>query len=96
MSLKFSREYKRIIEEIADCLLNIKEIYSFLGMEKSTWEELEDEDKIEFTKTLADDIFYALGQEPIVEIGDDKIEYSKEKSEIYIISKNSIIKTVKL
>ena len=92
MALQFSREYKRIIEEIADGLSNITDVYSILDMEKTTWEDLCDQDKIEFTKTLADDIFYALGQEPIMIIGDDKVEYSKEKGEINIISQNNVIK----
>ncbi|NLM35373.1 MAG: hypothetical protein GX206_08040 [Clostridiales bacterium] len=96
MALQFSREYKRIIEEIADGLSNITDVYSILDMEKTTWEDLCDQDKIEFTKTLADDIFYALGQEPIMIIGDDKVEYSKEKGEINIISQNNVIKSVKL
>ncbi|NLZ48048.1 MAG: hypothetical protein GX895_04540 [Clostridiales bacterium] len=96
MSLRFSREYKRIIEEIADGLLEIEDIYNFLGMEKDIWQELHKEDRIEFSKTLADDIFYALGKEPIMEIGNDRVEYSREKSEIYIVSEENIIKTVKL
>lgn len=96
MSLKFSREYKRIIEEIADGLSNLENIYEFLNMKKSSWEKLREEEKAELNKTLADDIFYALGEEPIIEIGNDKVEYSKEKSEIYIFSGETVIKTVKL
>jgi|BioPla2DNA2_1021312.scaffolds.fasta_scaffold00588_4 hypothetical protein len=96
MSLKFSREYKRIIDELASALLVIEDIYSFLNMEKNIWEKFQDEERKELIKTLADDIFYGLGQEPLMEIGEDKVQYSKEKSEIYIISKDNIIKTVKL
>ena len=96
MSLKFSREYKRIIDELASALLVIEDIYSFLNMEKNIWEKFQDEERKELIKTLADDIFYGLGQEPLMEIGEDKVQYSKEKSEIYIISKYNIIKTVKL
>ena len=65
-------------------------------MEKNIWEKFQDEERKELIKTLADDIFYGLGQEPLMEIGEDKVQYSKEKSEIYIISKDNIIKTVKL
>ncbi|HCW03279.1 MAG TPA: hypothetical protein DGK91_01310 [Clostridium sp.] len=96
MSLKFSREYKRIIDELASALLVIEDIYSFLNMEKNIWEKFQDEERKELIKTLADDIFYGLGQEPLMEIGEDKVQYSKEKNEIYIISKDNIIKTVKL
>ena len=94
MALQFSREYKRIIEEIADGLSNITDVYSILDMEKHLGRSL-DQDKIEFTKTLADDIFYAWSR-PIMIIGDDKVEYSKEKGEINIISQNNVIKSVKL
>ena len=57
MSLKFSREYKRIIDELASALLVIEDIYSFLNMEKNIWEKFQDEERKELIKTLADDIF---------------------------------------
>lgn len=96
MGLKFTRDFKRIIDELTESILKIHSFYQFFEMSEEEWLGLGEDEKRECARTLADDVFYALGVDPIVEISEGVIEYYKSNNFIQITSKNNIVGIVKL
>ena len=77
MGVKFGREYAAIISELALALGPIDGMCSFVGMDPSEWESLGPEGQIACIRTIADDLFYALGTEKEVVIGQARILYDE-------------------
>ena len=96
MGLRFTREFKRIIEELTDSILKIDCFYQFFEMSKQEWLALTEEEQKECAKTLADDVFYALGMDPKVEISSGMVEFFKESNSIHVTSKGTVVGIVKL
>jgi carbamate kinase len=96
MGLRFTREFKRIIEELTEAILKIDNFYQFFEMSKQEWLALTEEEQKEVAKTLADDVFYALGMDPKVEICGGIIEFLKENNIIQVSSKECILGIIEL
>lgn len=75
MGVKFNREYEHIVEEMAQAIITIHDCYDLFEMSKEEWNELDRDEQIGCITTLADDIFYGLGNLPELRIGSGKIEY---------------------
>jgi len=95
MGIKFIREYDDIIKEISNALIDIDVFYSFISIEEDEWNELSDAEKDDILKTMADDIFYSLGDIKNIELGSGKISYSNDKNCI-IIENNKCTSIIKL
>ncbi|MCD1260033.1 hypothetical protein B5M42_014560 [Paenibacillus athensensis] len=78
MGIKFGREYKDIVEDLTDAVAQVEGSYELLEMEPQEWEELTDEERRDCLKTLADDIFYSLGADPELAVGEGAVRYDKE------------------
>ena len=75
MGLKYTREYKTVIYELAIGIKHIDKFYEFLEMSQNQWNTLVNSEQDEITQTLADDIFYALGLESQFQLGSGFIKY---------------------
>jgi hypothetical protein len=96
MGIKYAREYKKIIDELALAIQKIDGFYEFFEMSKEEWNLIDDSEKQECAKTLADDIFYGLGEESNLWVGQGSIIYYKDKSVIEIFNKNTKIDSISL
>lgn len=96
MGLKYIREYDEIISELMDAIRGIDNFYSFLEMEAKEWNRLKQGEQIECVRTLSDDIFYALGSDPVVSIGEGIVRYVKEKSVIEVFNRGTCTGIIKL
>lgn len=54
-------------------------------MEPDEWQELPQESKLEVWEALAEDLFYALGNEPVIQVGSGVVIYDKETHRINIL-----------
>lgn len=90
MAIKYDRDYKDIIDELSNYIYKIDNFYEFFEMTKVDWSNYDEHEKKEFAKTLADDIFYALGSEGSIEIINSIVRYNEDKAVIEILSNNNI------
>jgi hypothetical protein len=96
MGIKYTREYKTIIDELTLSIMQIDNFYEFFEMSVEDWKLMEDSEKKECARTLADDIFYGLGEESNLEVGQGVVNYNKEREVIEVINKNTSINSVRL
>ncbi|MDF2721243.1 MAG: hypothetical protein K0Q59_918 [Paenibacillus sp.] len=96
MGVKFNREYSDIIRDLGAALANIDNCFEFFDMEPADWEQLNDEEQTDYLRTLADDIFYGLGSEATIEIGEGKVQYDSTNHHIRVWTDSQIVQLVKL
>lgn len=96
MGIKFAREYKDIIQELSTEILSIDNFYSFFEMDKTDWEQLSKDEQLDCTKTLADDIFFGLGEDPEIHIGNGSIKYLSNENILELFNDNTLIKSISL
>lgn len=82
MGVKFNREYEDISNELTEAIYKIEDFYTFFEMNSMDFNALDEEERKDCAKTLADDLFYGLDVENIITVGIGNIEYNKEE---YII-----------
>ncbi|MBW4085173.1 hypothetical protein [Paenibacillus sp. S150] len=85
MGVKHGRDYSEILSELAVAVGRISDGYLFFEMEPEEWRELPQESKLEVWEALAEDLFYALGNEPVIEVGSGVVIYDKETHRINIL-----------
>jgi hypothetical protein len=78
MGVKFGREYEDIMQELSGALVRMDKVNDSFEMSFEDWEQLEEEERLECIRTLADDLFYALGADPVMYIGGGKVMYDRE------------------
>lgn len=96
MGVKFAREYEDIHRELAEAVAGIDEVYAFFEMSSADWQGLEEEEQQECIRTLTDDIFYALGSDAQVEIGQGTIRYDASRHLIKVSSQGGLTKLIHL
>ncbi|MEK4508107.1 hypothetical protein [Paenibacillus sp. FSL K6-2524] len=69
MGVKHGRDYGLILAELTEAISCISDSYIFFEMESSDWERLSAEDRHEVHEALAEDLFYALGTQSMIEVG---------------------------
>ncbi|TVY10866.1 hypothetical protein [Paenibacillus cremeus] len=84
MGIKFGREYSDIITDFTDALLSVEGCHDFLEMSEEDWSGLDDAEQKECIKTLADDLFYGLGTESPMTIGECTITHDAKRHLIRI------------
>lgn len=75
MGVKHGREYEEIISDLADAIGSISDAYVFFEMEPEDWAELDEEQCKGLMEVLADDVFYALGEESAIAVGSGTVTY---------------------
>ncbi|MCI3922272.1 hypothetical protein MO973_18745 [Paenibacillus sp. TRM 82003] len=96
MGVKFNREYKDIVQDLAVALRAIQDGYEAFEMTAEDWQSQDEAEQAEFMKTLADDIFYGLGKLSVMEIGSGKIEYDATNHIIKVYSDDKVVHVVQL
>lgn len=84
MGVKFNREYNDIVEELTDALMDIEGCHEFFEMEQEEWVRLKTRERRECLRTLSDDLFYGLGTESFIELGDSLITWHRQNHTITV------------
>ncbi len=58
LGVKFNREYKEIVTDLANAIGHIEDCHSTFEMNREDWEALQMQDRQEYIRTLADDLFF--------------------------------------
>ncbi|WP_150275760.1 hypothetical protein [Paenibacillus tepidiphilus] len=85
MGVKHGREYGEILTELTEAVGRISDSYVFFEMEPDEWKELPQESKQEVWEALAEDLFFALGDEPMIQVGSGVVIYDKDTHRINIL-----------
>jgi hypothetical protein len=97
VGVKFGREYEIIIEDLVQAIHNMEGCAELLEIGAEQWEELDEADRAECLRTLSDDIFYGLGSDPVLPIGDGVITYDADKHTIQVkYSGDKVIRIIHL
>ncbi|MFW6034757.1 MAG: hypothetical protein ACOCRZ_00740 [Halothermotrichaceae bacterium] len=97
MGIKYKKDYKDIIKELTEAVIKLEKCYEFAGMNFNDWQQLNNKQQKELIKTLADDIFYALGNNPRLKIGSGTATYDNKKQIIKVKDKaNNFLKIIHL
>ncbi|GIO39907.1 hypothetical protein J41TS12_47680 [Paenibacillus antibioticophila] len=78
MGVKHGRDYEYILKDLTEAIGRIQDCYLFFEMEVSEWEQLDQEAKAEVQEALAEDLFYGLGSEPVIEVGSAVVIHDPE------------------
>ncbi|MFE4714614.1 MULTISPECIES: hypothetical protein [Paenibacillus] len=85
MGVKHGRDYAEILNELTEAASRITDGFLFFEMDPEEWQELPQESKLEVWEALAEDLFYALGNEPVIEVGSGVVIYDKDTHRINIL-----------
>jgi hypothetical protein len=86
VGVKFNREYEDIVEEMTKAIISVQDCYECFEMNQDEWNQMDQDEQISCIRTLSDDIFYGLGNLPILTIGSGKIEYDSQNHVIKVFS----------
>jgi hypothetical protein len=84
MGVRFGREYNDIIKDLTTAIREVERFYEFFDMDDDAWNRLNEEEQAECVRTLADDVFYGLGTEPTMDIGQGIVHYDISKHVITV------------
>ena len=76
--------------------MRIDNFYEFFDMTLEDWNLSSKADRISIAKTMADDLFYALGSDTEIELGSGAIKYKQEEAVIKIFNKNTFVCDISL
>jgi hypothetical protein len=96
MGVKFGREYTDIIHDFTRAMRDIDGINEFFEMNADEWSQLEQNEQYECIQTMADDVFYGLGAEPSVQVGQGTVVYDKSNHIIKVFSGENVVHVVNL
>ena len=96
MNIKYGRDYANILQELIEAVSCINNSYSFFEMEEEEWSALEDGERYEVMEALADDVFFGLGQSPVIKIGDGEISYHADLNVIKVLNNETEAREIKL
>ncbi|GGG09902.1 hypothetical protein GCM10010912_62910 [Paenibacillus albidus] len=85
MGVKHGRDYSEILNDLTEAVGRISDGYVFFEMEPEEWQGLPQESKLEVWEALAEDLFFALGNEPVIEVGSAVVIYNKDTHRINIL-----------
>ncbi|WP_025720952.1 hypothetical protein [Paenibacillus sp. 1-18] len=85
MGVKHGREYEQILNELAEAVGRIPDSYEFFEMDALDWDKLDPVGRQEVNEALAEDLFYALGTEPVITVGSGVVIYESEQHRIYVL-----------
>lgn len=96
MGIKFGREYRDIIDDFTNALQEIEGCHEFLEMSVEDWGELNEGERKECIKTLADDLFYGLGTEAQMNVGDCTVTHDPKRHVIRIDQGEALTRVIHL
>ncbi|GAB2694124.1 hypothetical protein ACFQWB_02925 [Paenibacillus thermoaerophilus] len=96
MGVKHAREYRDIHKELTEALTQVREMHEFFEMTQSDWDELSKQERLECVRTMADDVFYALGTDPVIEIGRGSVTHDPARYLLLVRNENRLLATIHL
>ncbi|GGA53047.1 hypothetical protein [Paenibacillus physcomitrellae] len=69
MGVKHGRDYALILADLTEAVAAVPDSYIFFEMDLEDWERLPQEDRSEVWEALAEDLFYGLGEQPVITVG---------------------------
>ncbi|MDP4099239.1 hypothetical protein OIN60_21205 [Paenibacillus sp. P96] len=85
MGVKHGREYEHILQELTVAVGRIPDSYLFFEMEAEEWERLGSEERAEVQEALAEDLFYALGEQSVIPVGSGVVIHDRSHHRIDIL-----------
>ncbi|MEI7026385.1 hypothetical protein [Paenibacillus sp. y28] len=95
MGVKFGREYEDILKDLTAVLLKLEDCRDFLDMTEEEWAGLDEEERAGCVETMADDLFYALGTDKEIEIGQATITHDAANHVIKVMD-GGVVHVVRL
>jgi hypothetical protein len=96
MGVRHAREYADILKELTEAVGEIGGSYTFFEMEREDWEALDVKERREVMEALADDVFYGLGESPVIAVGDGAVTYNSKHHVIEVSQGGNVIQIVRL
>lgn len=96
MGVKHAREYVDILADLTAAVSEIPSSYTFFEMTREEWEELAEPERAEVMEALADDVFYGLGQQENIRVGDGAVVYVPKRHVIEVVQGGNVIQVVRL
>lgn len=85
MGVKHGRDYGEILAELTEAVGRISDSYVFFEMEAEDWGNLGEAEQNEVHEALAEDLFYALGTEPVINVGSGVVMHDQMNHRIHIL-----------
>lgn len=96
MAVKYKRQYSLIIEDLVEAIKHLEGYYRLIGLDDSGWDKLDEKEQNECLKTMSHDIIYGLGKEPIIYVGNGKVQYESQLAQIRVFDGNNCVYVVRL
>lgn len=96
MGVKYARDFKDIINDLSIAIADLQGFYQFFGMEDNEWNELDKEEQDACVRTLCDDIFYVLGENSEINVGNGTVKYDEKHHNIAIFNGKQMIQLISL
>jgi hypothetical protein len=96
MGVKFGKEYDEIMDDLSAAIGGIEHGYKLFEMAPEDWEELGEEERMACIRTLADDVFYGLGAEPVMQLEDCTVTYDSKNHVILLAYPEGLVRIVHL
>lgn len=96
MGVKHGRDYEYILKDLTAAIGRIQDSYLFFEMEPLEWEALDQEAKHEVLEALAEDLFFGLGSEPVIEVGSAVVIHDAETHRINFLIGDEELTSVSL
>nr|WP_247681993.1 hypothetical protein [Paenibacillus sp. Marseille-P2973] len=96
VGVKHGRDYEFILKDLTAAVGRIPDSYKFFEMEALEWHGLSDEERQEVQEALAEDLFFALGTEPVIPVGSAVVIHDPEGHRINFLIGEEELTSVKL
>lgn len=96
MGVRHGREYVDILKDLTEAVSGISRSFSFFEMEEEEWNALGANERREVMEALADDVFFGLGEEPSIAVGDGFITYHPKLHIIEVTQGDNVSRVVRL
>jgi hypothetical protein len=96
MGVRHAREYADILKDLTAAVAEIEESYTFFEMEQEEWEALHEEDRHEVMEALADDVFFGLGEDPVIKVGQGVITHNSKFHIIEVSQGDKVTQIIRL
>ncbi|CAM3312728.1 MULTISPECIES: hypothetical protein [Paenibacillus] len=85
MGVKHGRDYEGILTDLTEAIGRIPDRYVFFEMDEEEWSRLGVTEQLEVDEALAEDLFYALGEESVIPVGSGVVIHDKDQHRIHIL-----------
>lgn len=96
MGVKHAREYADILTELTEAVGAIDNSYEFFDMSREDWVALDEGERKEVMEALADDVFYGLGEQEMIQVGSGVITHRPKFHVIEVAVDGTEVRIVRL